>query len=780
MSSLAASVISNEFVETFNPNVLSNIVRHQDFYEQFLNEPSDEFVEHCSNYTPFCLAEKYLSAAVGDFGDKVIVRYERKYNRGRRFACGALSLQSLPKLIRGSIAGEYYYDVDMVNCHPCIIKQLFKRHKISMPFLANYISDREAIIDEIRAENPSVEASTVKSCILSILYGGNNLFASIENPTDWLVGYKNEIAKVHKRVPTLFSGEYELQTKIKGAEYFNLAGSTLSAVVCVIEDKLLDIMLNYFIDQHIVDNDVVLCFDGIMIRKEKLSPTKLDKHLQAIKKLILERENYAIDLKVKDFLSLPTDIPDEYRITEETLGLSDVKDIYRKTDYYWYDFVNDMKVVHDSYTTLEASFKKNIIKCMMRVYDMDEMIIKKLDNGNLFHFEKKIPNEMFSYRAVVGKKTTTKTISFKKMLNAGLLMDIPVYNKLDFRPYGPTESYEENDRTFNTWTGFKAQLLPQEAVDESKIAIILNHIKAVWCSGNEEYYRYILSWFKLVFTNPSFGSNVALVLKSSEKQIGKGILLNDFLIPLVFGDQYAMSVAGLDTITAKFNQILMNKLLINCDELSTLEGGYHQSFDVLKKRITDKTIKIEIKGGKSFIYPDYCNLIMCTNNDFTIKIEPGDARYFILECSPCYKSNFIYFNDLKKALTEDAADHFFSYVCYYSETVEIRNIPETQLKKDMMIMGLQSPIRFLMDLKERGSFSDDDGIEVDSDEVEIEQDVSGTDFYSMYKDWCSRCNEKIVSYQKFGRDIKSFIQKKRTTKCMMYTISSVDLSSLGL
>jgi hypothetical protein len=804
---VAASTFSNQFVETFNPNILRNIIKHDNYYAKFFeNSDSNESLMYrinsslgdCSSYSPFTLAEKYLNSASGEFGDKVIVKYERKYNRGRRFACNALSLQSLPKLIRGSIAAEFYYDVDMVNCHPTIIKQLFEKHKISMPFLSNYITDRADIIKEICNANPSIHEPQVKECILSVLYAGNASFNSIKKPTDWMKGYKKEIEKIHKQVPELFSQEFELQKKIKGENYFNLAGSTLSAVICVIEDKILDIMLNYFIDTNVVTDDVVLCFDGIMIRKDKLSTTKIDKHLQKIKKLIFEQEKYIMDFKIKDFYVLPRDVPEEYEIKEEDLGLTDAKDLYRKTDYYWYDFIKELDAVHSSFTELKKTFTTGIKKCMMRVYEMDEMLIKKIDMKNLFHFEKKVPIENIKYRDVNGKKRKIVSITFKKLLTGttGWLMDIPVYNKLDFRPFGPMEDYKEDERAFNTWTGFKAQLLPESEVDVSKIEMILNHIKKVWCSDNEEYYRYILSWFKLVFTNPSFKSKIALVLKSSEKQIGKGILLNEFLIPLVFGEQYAMSVAGLDTITAKFNQIMMNKLLINCDELSTLDGGYHQSFDVLKKLITDNTTKIEIKGGKSFIYPDYCNYIMCTNNDFTIKIEPGDARYFILECSPCYKNNFIYFNQLKNTFTEETADHFFSYISYFSDNVEIRNIPATQLKKDMMIMGLQSPIRFLMDLKEKNDNEDKDDQDPlsstteaelprseerkDEEDDEEENDVLATTLYSMYKDWCSSCNEKVVSSTKFGREIKNFIQKRRTNSGFRYIIESINLSSLGL
>ena len=279
-----------------------------------------------------------------------------------------------------------------------------------------------------------------------------------------------------------------------------------------------------------------------------------------------------------------------------------------------------------------------------------------------------------------------------------------------------------------------------------------------------------------------------MVLKSSDKQIGKGIIINDFLIPFVFGTQYSMSVAGLDTITSRFNQIYMNRLLINCDELSTLDGSFHQSFDILKKRITDKTAKIEIKGGRSFIYPDYCNYIMCTNNDFTIKIEQGDSRYFILECSPVYKGNFAYFKELSNSFTQDTANHFITYISRLNTGLtDVRNIPMTSLKRSMMIMSLQSPLRFLLDIVNNSTtirasniidFQNPDQGDLCIDELPRDMShywICSKNLYNMYQEWCDINNERKLSYQKFGRNITDSIEKKRSNGAK-YNLKNITIS----
>jgi hypothetical protein len=324
----------------------------------------------------------------------------------------------------------------------------------------------------------------------------------------------------------------------------------------------------------------------------------------------------------------------------------------------------------------------------------------------------------------------------------------------------------KKERNFNMWSGFQAKLLKKEDIDITKIAVILNHIRVVWCDNNEMIYNYVLSWFKTIFTIPDFKTKIALVLKSSDKQIGKSILINEFLIPFVIGEKYSLADAGLDSLTAKFNQHLMGKIFINTDELSTLDGGFHQSFDVIKNRITEKTMKIEIKGGAVFTYSNYMNVIMNTNHDFTLKLEVGDARYCVLECNPQYKGDYEYFNNLNKLFNQENANHFFSYICYYDKSVEVREIPMTNLKREMIINGLASPCRFLLDIK-NGDYTnllfEDDGL------------VKASNFYDIYVHWCETNREKVLTIRRFGLSIKDYIKKKKSSS-IVYDVKSININ----
>jgi hypothetical protein len=757
--------ITNKAIEIYNREALISIVKNRNYYEQFLKKDN-------SFYNPFDLCEKYLDVSCGDSKNMVAVQYHKNQGQGRQFAKGQLSLQSMPRLIRGSISKNLYYDLDMVNCHPVIIHNLCANKGFNAMYLDMYIRNRDILINELLENNPSLTKDDIKTFILKIIYGGKDQ-GNIK-PTDWLNSYKKEMQKIHSSINKWFPDAYELRKQIKTEKYHNLEGATLSAVACDIEDKILTSMVSHLKNNKYINNIYVLCFDGVMIPQTGFKSIKdLDKAITGLEIMIKETFNIDMKIKSKEFETLPIEIPEgftvHYTLKEEFEEIAEDRDIYKHTEYYWGDFIKDLTITHDSYTCLEKTFLENVNKVMVRIFSMDNLIIRKINYDNMYNFDKNIPHYVFKYKEIDANGVQfISSISLKKLLTVkGLIAGIRCFDELDFFPTGiNTVMKFKKERNFNMWSGFQAKLLKKEDIDITKIAVILNHIRVVWCDNNEMIYNYVLSWFKTIFTIPDFKTKIALVLKSSDKQIGKSILINEFLIPFVIGEKYSLADAGLDSLTAKFNQHLMGKIFINTDELSTLDGGFHQSFDVIKNRITEKTMKIEIKGGAVFTYSNYMNVIMNTNHDFTLKLEVGDARYCVLECNPQYKGDYEYFNKLNKLFNQENANHFFSYICYYDKSVEVRDIPMTNLKREMIINGLASPCRFLLDIK-NGDYTsplfEDDGL------------VKASTFYDIYVHWCETNREKVLTIRRFGLSIKDYIEKKRSNG-IVYDVKSININ----
>src|SRR5690606_876771 len=80
--------------------------------------------------------------------EKVRVNYhfsKNLINKGRLYAQGSLSLQNFKREIRYVLAHQYYYDIDMENCHPRLILQYCEKHKIDHTNLKVYVNERESI-----------------------------------------------------------------------------------------------------------------------------------------------------------------------------------------------------------------------------------------------------------------------------------------------------------------------------------------------------------------------------------------------------------------------------------------------------------------------------------------------------------------------------------------------------------------------------------------------------------------------------------------------------------
>lgn len=442
-------------------------------------------------------------------------------------------------------------------------------------------------------------------------------------------------------------------------------------------------------------------------------------------------------------------------------------------EYYWMDFMNEIlnrsPPMYDH--ELELFCMQNINRVCLQLITGD-LFIKK-DKNDLFCPVKSLDNRKITYLVPGKGKRDDIQVSqvFRTYYQEELTNPIKVYNNLILKPlpnHDDVISSNLVNRDFNIWTGFKAELLPQETVDFSKIEMIMNHIKTVWAFEDDVKFKYICSWFHNIFKYPYQKTKVAMVFYSEDQQIGKSIIMEQFLRPFVFGPKLCTCENGLGFATERFNEHLMSKLLVSCEELNSLDGNFHATFDSMKKLITNRTIKIEIKGGRKFEIDDFMNFILFTNHQFSIKVEKSDARYFITECNPIYRMNFEYFKQISQCFSQESANHFYSYLYWMEDPVEIRNIPETALKKEIKISCMSSTMKFLYrthetlsNFKDKGT-EELDGLNEWQRRVLEKQLWPSNELYSLYRSFCRDENEKEATQTKFGREIGNFVEKRRS------------------
>ena len=141
---------------------------------------------------------------------------------------GASSVQGLKRDVRKALTHDNYTDIDIVNCHPVLLSQLFKKHNIECPYLDEYIENREEhleaimplisdIVDELPDSyekhriikelhgrlTPSLKRDLAKTVFLRVMYGGKPSSIGFETsdnkklyidwiPTDFLLQYHKE------------------------------------------------------------------------------------------------------------------------------------------------------------------------------------------------------------------------------------------------------------------------------------------------------------------------------------------------------------------------------------------------------------------------------------------------------------------------------------------------------------------------------------------------------------------------------------------------------------
>ena len=141
----------------------------------------------------------------------------------------------------------------------------------------------------------------------------------------------------------------------------------------------------------------------------------------------------------------------------------------------------------------------------------------------------------------------------------------------------------------------------------------------------------------------------------------------------------------IENIVGRFNLSLENKVLVICNELQSIENARYLNSDALKSIITERTIRYDTKHVKVRDGENVANLILVSNNILPIKIENGDRRYVVVNCSEKMKGNTEYFDTLFESFTQEFYEHLFTFFLQRDISKwNYRLIPNTQLRTDII------------------------------------------------------------------------------------------------
>ena len=297
------------------------------------------------------------------------------------------------------------------------------------------------------------------------------------------------------------------------------------------------------------------------------------------------------------------------------------------------------------------------------------------------HIKRELANQIFSSCNSVDLQAKQAMFfeKFKEKMKTLFLTDIESV-RLMFEPYRPKMWLEDGYSCINL---FRPSSLWQKAISERKKAKKENklykngdinflvkypHIQALFFNLLQNDYirlEYFINWLAAALVTLR-KNGTAIVLKGSQGT-GKGVLYEQIIQPIV-GEKYTYTFSNHD-LKSNFNKNLQNKLFIVGNEI---KGDFREGnsiYETLKMWVTDKDLRIEIKGKDAFQVTNYFNLLIFSNNETPLQIQATDRRYTVFETSNRklievatedfgYESTVEFINGIKKELESFTIDLF--------------------------------------------------------------------------------------------------------------------------
>jgi len=246
-----------KLTEIINQNLINNVINCN-------NIPGDD----TGNIQT--LLKKYTGKVV----------YSQIFNFGRYYAKDGLSLQNFQKDIRKYLSNGNYIDLDIVNCHPVILEQLFVRYSIQVPkFLIEYNNDRNETITRYKLKDKLT-------------------FLIIINTSDSSKIYNKDILECHNAIYQKLLPKLLQDYIIPGKEpEFNINGSKFAKIMQHIENDILMIMFKKCKELKVKVG--VLVFDGMMVEKETCRDINLSELNEKLECEVKQKLNFNIKLEEK-------------------------------------------------------------------------------------------------------------------------------------------------------------------------------------------------------------------------------------------------------------------------------------------------------------------------------------------------------------------------------------------------------------------------------------------------------------------------------------------------
>ena len=260
----------------------------------------------------------------------------------------SVGLHTIKRELRHTLVGDTMADIDIDNAHPTMLYQKLKANRQNVPFLEDYVKNRERwffkvrdhwnidkILDGVKDETTrkALHKDIPKNLFILMLFGGGiktwaekwsiikwkektekgelidreikGVDTSIPAPPS-IYDFVEEIRRVQQLIadsnPEIVKKVKEIKeakeaVKDRNGEFINLNGSVCSYYLQEHEIRILEVMFQYCCSKGYIKNDVaVLCADGLMIMKEDFKPELL----KELNDIVFEETGFDLSFSQKE------------------------------------------------------------------------------------------------------------------------------------------------------------------------------------------------------------------------------------------------------------------------------------------------------------------------------------------------------------------------------------------------------------------------------------------------------------------------------------------------
>ncbi len=256
----------------------------------------------------------------------------------------------------------------------------------------------------------------------------------------------------------------------------------------------------------------------------------------------------------------------------------------------------------DYYNDYKKDFEQTHFKCRDAFY--------KISNNSLNGFSKQSICTMYQHKYY-----------YERNRFIDRWLDDPnmrCYESIDFLPNG------NEDDVFNTWDiiDHEEHIIDDPMVSTGNLHKIIKRI----CENTDEGYDFMINYIAHLVKYPEIKPHVGIFFSSAQGS-GKDTFIK--LLRKLIGKVCVAFENDPENIFGKFNiSARSNKLVVVLQEADNIK----QYNSKIKDLITCETATLGEKNIRNTVVKDYTRLIVLSNNENIIKIEPDDRRWVMFKC----------------------------------------------------------------------------------------------------------------------------------------------------